>query len=95
MTELGNAMAKLRPAFIARLDRDAERLERSSACADWAEVVAISHDLAGAAGLFGFSEIGELAARLEESASVGATGTDASALQEALLTKMRGVTFDT
>jgi HPt (histidine-containing phosphotransfer) domain-containing protein len=58
-------LAPLKLRFRDRARADAEALEAALAGADQGRIEALVHGLAGAAGLFGFADIGALARRID------------------------------
>ncbi|MCC2980040.1 Hpt domain-containing protein [Sphingomonas sp. IC4-52] len=65
-TDLTERMRPLRARFLKRLSEDREALLVAHAGADAAALHAICHRLAGNAGLFGFTELGGAARRVED-----------------------------
>lgn len=61
-----DALAELRSLFIERCRADLMELERLRSEADAEAMGAIAHRLAGAAGSFGFPEIGECALTIDQ-----------------------------
>ena len=78
-----NQLVALSGRFLRRLDDDAAVLSlhqyaiksNATAAAALAGIVSVAHSLAGAGGLFGFSDIGDAAAALEEAVIVQRDGT--------------------
>lgn len=59
-------MATLRGRFVARAAKDHKALAAARAAGDCAAIRDIAHALAGAAGIFGFAEIGVAARAVDE-----------------------------
>jgi HPt (histidine-containing phosphotransfer) domain-containing protein len=66
MSEISDKMADLRRRFAVRAYEDAARIQVAFEAGDHVEVRALAHRLAGAAGIFGFAEVGEAARALED-----------------------------
>jgi HPt (histidine-containing phosphotransfer) domain-containing protein len=66
MTDFAARMDALRSRFIGRAGEDAVRLRAALAPFDRAELLRTSHAIVGSAGMFGFSDLGDLAARVED-----------------------------
>lgn len=66
-------LAPLRPRFCERARGDADALEAALAETDHVRIEALAHGLAGAAGLFGFTDMGGLAKRIDGKFAEGET----------------------
>ena len=75
MAEFEDRMAALRVRFRERVDSDLNVLRRALDEKDSDTIRTTSHGLVGTAGIFGFSNIGDAAARLEEAIDAGETWT--------------------
>jgi CheY-like chemotaxis protein len=79
MAPENHALTGLRETFLQRIDHDAATLLRHRSAlmsetvspAVLAEIVNIAHRLAGSGGLYGFAEIGDAAAAVENTATLG------------------------
>ena len=65
MNEIERKLAALKAKFLALGLQRADALEAALAAGDRDEVKAIAHGISGTAGMFGFTDIGRSAARLE------------------------------
>nr|WP_245258373.1 Hpt domain-containing protein [Rhodopseudomonas palustris] len=76
---IGSKLARLQCDFLQRLDNDVAKLERlantlrsgKARKASLKQIGEIAHGLAGASGVFGFPQLGDLAAELEQAISDG------------------------
>lgn len=67
-------MEALRLRFCARALEEADQLETALAVNDRAATESLAHSLAGTAGLFGYTEIGEAAMTVDRAFAQGDTG---------------------
>lgn len=68
-----DSLAELRGRFCERARGDADALEIALAASDAERIEALAHGLAGAAGLFGFTEIGQMAKAIDGRFAEGET----------------------
>lgn len=80
-------LAELRPRFCERALRDANALEVALSASDPDQIEVLTHGLAGAAGLFGFTAIGVMAKSIDGRFADGEPPT--SAQVEALIALIR------
>ena len=66
MSDFDVRMAQLQGRFVARAAEAAAAVEQYLAEQAWPELRSLCHGLAGRAGMFGYSDLGALALRLEE-----------------------------
>lgn len=68
MTDVGEALERLRERFVARAAADLGDLRRwrSDPVAHQKDLLSLLHRLAGAAGTFGFHRLSEVAAKAED-----------------------------
>ena len=76
---VGDALAAVRGAFLRRVGRDADTLfecwaKEPKSFAVLARIKDISHGLAGAAGIFGYPQLGNAAATVEEAVIIQLNG---------------------
>ncbi|MCO8030806.1 Hpt domain-containing protein [Brevundimonas diminuta] len=69
----GDPLEPLRLRFRERAGADSLALADALARADAAEIERLAHSLAGAAGLFGFVEVGDLALQIDQVFAAGKT----------------------
>lgn len=88
MTDFEKRMAEFRARFVTRAHGDAERIEQALAEHDFPAVRSISHGLSGSAGMFGLTDLGELAQAVEEAIDASASETDIQAHARRLLDRI-------
>ena len=71
MTDFADKMAELRQRFVARCPAWLEDLGAALDACDDQAVAALAHRIAGNAGMFGYPELSEVAAELENAAIDG------------------------
>jgi len=69
--EVPEKLRPLMPKFLERSAADMERLRAAAAAGDAGTLEQIGHRLRGAAGSYGFDQLGELAKQLEQAAKAG------------------------
>lgn len=86
MSEIDDALARLRQRFVARCADDLAELRRRSGAAPDDDLVRLVHRIAGAAGTFGFADLSDRAKAAEDALVTGDAGREAAlaALIEAL-----------
>lgn len=67
-------MAALRQRFVASAAQQASALRTALQANDGERAIEIAHHLAGASGIFGHPDLGDLARRLEEAIEADASG---------------------
>lgn len=72
----GDPLEPLRLRFRERAGADSLALADALARADAPEIERLAHSLAGAAGLFGFVEVGDLAMQIDQGFAAGKTPPD-------------------
>ncbi|MBD7941585.1 Hpt domain-containing protein [Brevundimonas guildfordensis] len=72
----GDPLEPLRLRFRERAGADSLALADALARADAPEIERLAHGLAGAAGLFGFVEVGDLAMQIDQGFAAGKTPPD-------------------
>lgn len=83
----GDTLDAIRQRFRERALADAEALSEALRAGNRAQIEALAHGLAGAAGIFGFTEIGGKAKAVDQKFADG--GTPSSAQIEALIAVIR------
>lgn len=73
MNDVAARMAALRRRFAASAVEQESSLRAAIHAEDRGKMIALAHHLAGAAGIFGHPELGEMARRLETSLDGGAS----------------------
>jgi HPt (histidine-containing phosphotransfer) domain-containing protein len=91
VTELADALERLRERFRDRAARELSDLRRWSAepAAHESEIRALVHRLAGAAGTFGFQRLSDVAAKAED--ALVTTAADQSEAIEAVIEELERV----
>ena len=83
----GDTLDAIRQRFRERALADADALSEALRTGDRAQIEALAHGLAGAAGIFGFTEIGGLAKAVDQRFADGDTPSPAET--EALIAVIR------
>lgn len=71
-------LAALRARFIDRTRKDGDALETAFRSGDDAVVEHLAHNLAGAAGVFGFGDLGDAARAIDDAYAAGERPTSAA-----------------
>ena len=88
MAEIDARLAAIAERFAAQAGEVAAAISAALECEDWSELARLSHSLAGRAGLFGYSAIGDAARRVEEAVDTGLSGDLIAGLTQELLGQM-------
>jgi HPt (histidine-containing phosphotransfer) domain-containing protein len=91
VTDFAERMQALRRRFIDQAGEEAGEIERHAAAGAWRDVRDLSHRLAGRAGMFGFSELTDLARALEEAVEAAAPPDRLQALAAELVQRLRTI----
>lgn len=94
MTEIDDRMRSLRTRFVAQTLDMIAAVEKSVASRDWPSLVAAAHSLAGRAGMFGFTGLGDAARAAEEAIENGADDDAIERLCSRWLAELRCVSQD-
>ncbi len=84
-------MADFRARFVTRALLDADRIEQALAAHDLSTVRGIGHGLSGSAGIFGLTDLGELAQAVEVAIDARASEAEIRALVQRLLDRIGGL----
>ena len=91
MTDFDQRMAELRGRFAARTDGELRRLIEAIDRRDAEEIGAISHRLAGNAGVFGFHQLGDAAKEVGEALDRDAPADELERSCRVLVTRLRAL----
>ena len=84
MTAFDEGMERIRASFRARAPAQSAELRAALATGDREGLRTLAHKLCGTAGTLGFSEVSEVAMRLEDLLDQGAVGEDVGPAAETL-----------
>jgi HPt (histidine-containing phosphotransfer) domain-containing protein len=88
MADIDARLAAIAERFAAQAGETATGIEAALDREDWSELERLSHSLAGRAGMFGYTAIGDAARRVEEAIDAGLSGGAVVSLTQDLLAKM-------
>lgn len=85
MAEIDARLAAIAERFAAQAAETAAEIGSALDRGDGPELARLAHSLAGRAGMFGFSAIGDAARRVEEALDAGVSGQELACLTRGLL----------
>ncbi len=91
MTDIDARMAQLRARFRSRAADDRERILAALGDDDLVEVRRLAHGLSGSGGVFGFPEVSEDAAAVEDAVDEAKPAGEIRALCDQLLARLAEV----
>ena len=91
MSDFEQRMQAFRQRFIGEARAQAGEIDDHAANARWSAVRDLSHRLAGRAGMFGFSDVTDLARALEEAIDADVPAAELKALAGALTARLHAL----
>lgn len=88
MAEIDARLAAIAERFAAQAGETAAEIAAALDREDWSELARLSHSLAGRAGMFGYSAIGDAARSVEEAVDAGLADDVKVRLAQDLLAQM-------
>jgi len=88
MAEIDARLAAIAERFAAQASETAAEIDVALDRGDWAELARLGHSLAGRAGMFGYTAIGDAARRVEEAVDGGLSGEVIAGLTRNLLAQL-------
>lgn len=88
MAEIDARFAAIAERFAAQAGETAGEIAAALDREDWSELARLGHSLAGRAGMFGYSAIGDAARRVEEAVDAGLSSDLIASLTQDLLGQM-------